>query len=136
MHCSRCESGSFCKAGFKDKKQRYLCRDCGCHFTQSHSRRYSEQVKAQAIAMYLEGLGFRAIGRLLGVSNVAVLKWVRQAADVLPAPSCVKVVDVLELDELWHFVKKRLSHSGCGLRLTVNETPLLTSKQVVVVAEP
>ena len=31
------------------------------------------EIKRQALQLYLEGLGFRAIGRLLGVSNVAVL---------------------------------------------------------------
>jgi len=28
--------------------------------------------------LYLEGLGFRSIGRILGVSNVSVLKWIRE----------------------------------------------------------
>jgi transposase-like protein len=34
-------------------------------------------MKKLALHMYLEGLGFRAIGRLLGVSNVSVLNWIR-----------------------------------------------------------
>ena len=35
------------------------------------------EVRQQALKLYLEGLGFRAIGRELNVSNVTVLNWVR-----------------------------------------------------------
>lgn len=34
-------------------------------------------MKKQALHLYLEGLGFRSIGRILGVSNVSVLNWIR-----------------------------------------------------------
>lgn len=136
MHCPRCESERLVKSGFQSKKQRYKCKECGRLFVEHSPRGVPPETKAQAIAMYLEGLGFRAIGRLLGISNVAVLKWVRSAAEALPQPETPAFVDVLELDELWHFVKKRQSNSGCGLRLTVNDAPLLTSKQVAVVYKP
>lgn len=39
-----------------------------------HARGMPMEMKRQALHLYLEGLGFRAIGHLLGVSNVAVLK--------------------------------------------------------------
>ncbi len=133
MNCPRCKSSKIVKAGFQSGKQRRKCKECGRLFVKLSPRGFAPEVKAQAVAIYLEGLGFRAIGRLLGVSNVSVLKWIRSAANALPEPAKPAVVDVLELDELWHFVKKRLKHSGCGLRLTVNETSLLTSKQVAVV---
>lgn len=136
MRCPRCESESVVKAGFQSEKQRYKCKECKRLFVELSQRGIPAEVKAQAIAMYLEGLGFRAIGRLLGVSNVAVLKWIRSAAEKLPEPRESAFVDVLELDELWHFVKKRLSNSGCGLRLTVNDAPLLTSRLVAVVYKP
>jgi len=45
----------------------------GCKYTRSTPRGISVEIKRQALQLYLEGLGFRAIGRLLGVSNVAVL---------------------------------------------------------------
>ncbi|OAV63858.1 Transposase [Bacteroidales bacterium Barb6XT] len=35
-------------------------------------------MKKQALRLYLEGSGFRSIGRLLGVSNVSVLNWIRK----------------------------------------------------------
>ena len=34
-----------------------------------------------AIHLYLENMGFRAIGRVLGLSNIAFLKWIRAAGE-------------------------------------------------------
>ncbi len=35
-------------------------------------------LKKNAFELYLEGLGFRAIGRLLKVSNVSIYKWIKK----------------------------------------------------------
>jgi transposase-like protein len=136
MQCPRCNSSEIVKAGLQSRKQRYKCKQCRRLFVEAGRRGYSPEFKEQALAMYLEGLGFRAIGRLLGVSNVAVLKWVRQAAKALPEAKTTAVVDILEMDELWHFIKKRAENSGSGLLLTVKDAPLLTSRQVAVVYKP
>jgi transposase-like protein len=57
-------------------KQRYRCKTCGFNFTTGFRGKPME-VRQQALKLYLEGLGFRAIGRILDVSNVTVLNWVR-----------------------------------------------------------
>jgi transposase-like protein len=62
---------------------------------------YSEEVKRQALAMYLEGLGFRSIGRLLTCSHVAVYQWIKPYGekarlDELPATE----LEVVEMDEM------------------------------------
>ena len=61
--------------------------------------------------MGIEGLGFRAIGRVLKVSNVSVLNWIRAAGELVRAYHEEKAppeqVDVIELDEMWHFVGKK-----------------------------
>lgn len=136
MHCPHCQSANFSKAGFHKKKQRHLCRDCGCHFTQSYRRTYPQEIKEKALSLYLEGLGFRAIGRVLGVSNVTVLNWVRHAEKALPKPEKTAKIEILEWDELWHFVKKRAESSGCGLLLTVSPIQSLTSNSAAVVFSP
>jgi len=61
-----------------------------------------------------------AIARLLGVSTPAVLYWIRTTARTLaqkPTPQPGQVV-VLELDEMWHFVEKKLKDSGFGMPTT------------------
>ena len=37
-----------------------------------------DSIKRLAIEMYLEGLGFRSIERILGVSNVSILNWLKE----------------------------------------------------------
>lgn len=77
----RCKSRSYRKHGFMNEKQRYRCKQCGYQFTTTKKRGYSQKLKDQAIAMSLEGMGFRAIERVLGVSHVSVLKWIRKRSD-------------------------------------------------------
>ena len=79
MNCLHCESASIIKAGFQSGKQRYKCNGMGPSVCKRSHRGVASEIKEQALAMYLQGLGFRAIGRLRGLSNVAVLKWVRKA---------------------------------------------------------
>ena len=40
---------------------------------------YSIEVKRKALKYYLEGIGFRRIERLLGMSHVTVINWVKKA---------------------------------------------------------
>ena len=86
MNCPRCQSKNKVKTGFQGNKQRFKCKDCGRLFIEHQEKAYPTEIRHKAIALYLDGLGFRAIGRVHGVSNVTVLNWVRQAAKELPEP--------------------------------------------------
>jgi len=57
--CSKCAGMNCVKDGVVKDKQRYLCKECG----------YRHTVPFRG---YLEGLGFRSIGRFLKCSHVAV----------------------------------------------------------------
>ena len=115
MHCPKCESKEYTKDGFALKKQRYKCKKCGCNFTQSHSLFASEETKALALKMYLEGMGFRAIGRVVGFSNVSVLRWIRNFGEAVEtrvqmehdASKKKSAINVVEMDDMEHFTKKR-----------------------------
>ena len=73
-----------------------------------------------ALNLYLEGMGLRAIGRILKVSNVTVLYWIRSIGQSLKAyvqthlPDDIRHVDIIEMDEMWHFTKKKTESSGYG----------------------
>jgi len=52
-----------------------------------------------ALEMYLEGMGFRQIGRILRISHITIYKWIKKWGSVhLPRTSVP--VKVVELDEL------------------------------------
>jgi IS1 family transposase len=57
--------------------------------------------------MYLEGMGFRAIGRVLNVSNTAVLAWVKIAGVNAKLPQTNEPVEVAELDEMHTYIGKK-----------------------------
>lgn len=72
------QARTLCQSRFNNGRQHYKCKGC-CHyfFVKKPIRHKSDETKQMAIKMYLEGLGFRAIGRLLNVSHQAVYKWVK-----------------------------------------------------------
>jgi transposase-like protein len=76
MICKRCGGNDSHKNGMMNGKQRYRCKSCGFNYTTGF-RGKPVELRQQALKLYLEGMGFRAIGRMLDVSNVTVLNWVR-----------------------------------------------------------
>src|SRR5258708_30151688 len=93
-------------------------------------------MKALALLLYAMGnVSFGSIARILGVSDVAVLNWVRDEARKLPEPSTKAEVVVVTLDEMWHFVKKRLRNCGFvePMTLLLSET---SPSVLVVVQKP
>ena len=133
--CPKCLGFKRHKDGKAHGLQRWRCKGCGCRYTKSSGRGYPLQLRELAIKLYLEGLGFRSIERILKVSNVAVLKWVNQAASRIRAEH--RAYDatgrIMELDEMWHYVGGETAKSGCGWLLTEIPAISLLSGRVVVV---
>ena len=112
--CKKCLSPNCRKNGKARQKQRYLCKECGYNVVTGDERKekgISLQTREIAVQLYLLGLGLRAIGRFLDVSNVSVLNWVRaagkKAEDVAINTDETLEVEIMELDEMWHYCKKK-----------------------------
>jgi len=115
LSCKSCGGTETAKSGFVRGLQRYRCRSCGCNFTNTPPRGKPAAMKAMAVLLYAMGnMSFGMIGRILGVSDVSVLRWVRAEAEALPEPDVPADVKVLVIDEMWHFVKKRQASFGSG----------------------
>lgn len=121
MHCPKCGSEERHKAGFIGENQRWRCKGCGCKYTRSSPRGAPASLKRQALHLYLEGMGFRAIGRILQVSNVAVLKWIRAFGEEVerarkpgPPPKMAMI------DEVWHFIHEKKDNAGSGYRCAIS----------------
>ena len=119
IECPKCKNNKSVKHGFMKGKQRWKCKVCGCDYTRSDKHGYPVAMKRKAIKYYLEGIGFRRIGRLLEISDVTVLYWVRSLGRRLAASGLPKTgpVDLMELDELCTPVKKNRTKLGYGLLL-------------------
>jgi transposase-like protein len=92
--------------------QRYRCQVCKRKYTpEPKPQGYSEDTRRQALQLYVDGMGFRRIGRTLGVAHRTVINWVNAHAASLPdlPPVPEGPLEVNELDELFTFVgsKKR-----------------------------
>jgi transposase-like protein len=115
--CPKCKNENRVKSGFHRGKQRYLCKNCGCNYVEKPFKGYPPSIKKKAIQYYLEGNGFRRIERLLGVSHVSVINWVKQTASKVESyaekTKKPRKVKVLELDEMCVNFKKK---SGFGRR--------------------
>jgi transposase-like protein len=138
MECHHCSSASYRKNGTHQGVQRYICKDCGRSFT-SRGERFDRSVKEKAIEMYLNNVGIRKVARFTGASPAAVLKWVRAAgkrlADQLQQAATTVasgLPDVIEMDEIYTFVKKNSKGQSFGLLIVGDKVallPMLSAKE-------
>ena len=79
MQCLQCAHLDYIFFGKNRGAQRYRCQACRRTF-QTLRRGKDPALKEQAQKLHLEGLGLRAIGRILGVHHKTVSRWLVQAA--------------------------------------------------------
>lgn len=119
MDCPKCNSEKKIKNGVIKGIQRYKCKSCGYNYTvERRSCDYPLSTKKKALQLYLEGLGFRSIGRLLGVSNVSVLNWIKafgnEVSSLQPESQDIEMVEV---DEMHSYIGHKKTTVGFGLPL-------------------
>ena len=106
------------KNGKMQGKQRYRCKSCGCNYTQSTKYRIAHETRVECIKLYMQGLGFRSIERVTGLSHVIIQHWVKELGDKIEAlcPQTGEIiqVNVMEIDEMWPFVQKERTNAGSG----------------------
>ena len=93
--------------------QRYRCQGSRRIF-QTLRRGKDPALKQQvACQLYLEGMGMRAIGRVLGIHHKTVSRWLVQAAEALPvSPPQTEVCSFIKIDELCTFIAKKNLNVG------------------------
>jgi len=72
-------------------------------------------LQQQACQLYLEGMGMRAIGRVLNIHHKTVSRWLVRTAQALPAsPLQTEACSFIEIDELCTFIAKKNLNVGSG----------------------
>ena len=115
LRCKGCGSEGHLKNGVMRGKQRYRCRACGLNFTDTPPRGMPLAVKAAAVLLYVSGLSMNRTAKLLGVSTPTVqARLERFAKDHAKKPEPEGRALAIELDEMWHYLKKNPRSSGSG----------------------
>ncbi len=111
-YCKKCRSNKIVKNGTQDNIQRFKCKNCNATFRETNPK-YSTDFKMEVIAMHLNSVGFRAIGRLKKIHNSLVSSWIKKAGLVAREKfieETKKITDkdikILEIDELYTYIKK------------------------------
>ena len=127
--CPKCESTLFCKDGIVKGKQRFKCKKCNFRFTVEYVGK-PDKIKKDALVLYLEGLGFRSIGRFLGISHVTVFNWIKSFGEKLDSFRGDNEVQVVEIDEMHTYIGSKKTIVGYGLLLIEMGTGSSTAKLV------
>src|SRR4051794_37307831 len=137
LRCKECGSGEHVKNGLLRGKQRCRCKACGLNFTDPPPRGMPLRVKVTAVLLHLSGLSMDRTAKLPGVSTPSVMTWIERFAEVYaqkPEPEGRALV--IELDEMWHFLKKSRTSSGSGRLGIVLRDGSSTGSWAVVMPPP
>ena len=111
MKCKECndETNQIKAVKTKAGTQKYRCKICGKYYVlEGKKREYSEEIRKQAIKLYMEGNSGRVVGRILGIGKNMCLYWVRKyAKKIEPKETPNARVNVIEMDELYSFVERK-----------------------------
>jgi transposase-like protein len=105
--CPRCQQTTHQNRSGKtlSGSQRYFCMNCHCKYTPEPKQHgYPDDIRKQAVQMYVDGMNLRRIARHLGIHHRTVSLWVKASAASLPAVPVPKEVKAAEMDELFTFI--------------------------------
>ena len=140
MRCVKCAHDRVVKNGSVHGIPKHQCRACGYQFTKESLHDYQKyplRIKLLAVWLYISGLSMRRISRLCQCSTQSVLNWVRAyAREQYAKPSPDGRVVILEVDEMWHYLKKSPANYGSGKRWIVIQDNCLTGNVGIAINAP
>ena len=136
--------GYYCINNNSDNKeiikiQKYKCKCCNKVFSDKEDKRYKLDKydinkRKMVITMYINNVGIRSIERILNVSNVLILNWIKNIGKNIEniinynkelykrKDNKKDKINILEMDELYSYVKKNKTKLKYGLLLLEKET--------------
>ena len=118
--CPHCNSEDICRNGHDYKgAQKYHCHRCKSYGTLHARQGYREEEKELILRAYQERASMRGVERIFGTVRQTLPRWIQEKAAKLPAMEATLLAaepdDVLELDELWSFVRTKRNQRWSGL---------------------
>lgn len=118
--CPKCNSQQVTKSGIVNARQRFRCKKCKYHFTVNKvGKQIDNYYVTKALQLYIEGISYREIERILGVSHVSVMNWVKKYGVRPPENLDYRpTYKVLSHNELIEFIADKKSLAGAGMMVT------------------
>lgn len=118
--CPKCDSTEATKSGIINERQRFKCRVCGYHYTVAKAgREVNPYYVVKALQLYIEGVSYREIERLLGVSHVSVMNWVKKYGMKAPRQAEYHpTYKILSQKELSEYFQRPENLKNAGLVVT------------------
>ena len=120
LTCPKCNASEAIKSGVVNDRQRFKCKSCGYHYTVAKvGREVDSYYVIKALQLYIEGVTYREIERLLGVSHVSVMNWVKKYGVKAPRQTDYHpTYKILNHKELAEFVQVPGNLKGAGMVVT------------------
>lgn len=118
--CPNCNSDNYIKSGIVNKRQRYKCKAC-CYFFSVNKigKKIDDYYVNKALQLYLEGLTYREIERILGISHVSIMNWVKKYNIKRPFNSNYHpTYKIFSASELSNYFQDTQNLSGAGVIIT------------------
>ena len=118
--CPKCQQQNVIKSGLVKERQRFRCRDCNYYFTvKKLGKQIDDYYVTKALQLYLEGLSYREIERILGISHVTISSWIKKYNITRPPHSEFHTkYKVFKQNELLEFMQNEDNIKGSGLIIT------------------
>lgn len=119
-NCPKCQHDKIIKSGIVNKRQRYTCKKCNYNFTVGKlGKRIDDYYITKALQLYLEGLSYREIERIIGVSHVTVSNWVRHyKIKRLNDDNYHPTYRIIAHAELVEYMRNKDNLNGAGMIIT------------------
>ncbi|QNK77622.1 IS1 family transposase [Winogradskyella sp. PAMC22761] len=118
--CPNCSSDQYVKSGIVNKRQRFKCKKCNYYFTVNKiGKKIDDYYVNKSLQLYLEGLTYREIERILGISHVSVMNWVKKYNIKRPYNSNYHpTYKILNANELSRYFSETENIKGAGVIVT------------------
>ncbi len=118
--CPSCSSENQIKSGVVNGRQRYKCKDCNYYFTVNKiGKKIDDYYVNKALQLFLEGLTYREIERILGISHVSIMNWVKKYNIKRPSNSNYHpTYKILNAQELSNYFTNSDNIKGAGVVVT------------------
>ena len=118
--CPKCNNQNVSKSGIIKGKQRFFCKKCNYNFTvKKLGKQIDDYYVTKALQLYLEGLSYREIERIIGVSHVSISSWIKKYNITRPPHSEFHpVYKVLKQNELIVYISQENNLENSGLIIT------------------